>query len=415
MANPEQKRTGTIILWIAGLAVAAIIFFAIRSLTHEAVTVRVVPVTYQTLLDTVPTNGKVEPVEEFQAHAAGPGVIRKVKVNVGQHVTPGTLLVQMDDADARARIATAESNLSAAQLSLHQMERGGSPEELSRFSSDTSAARMDQQQAATNLAQVKALQQRGAASASEVASAQQRLDNANLTLHTAQAHATGRYAVEDRSNAQSRIAEATAALQAARDAYNSANIRSPIAGTVYSIPFSQYDYVPSGSDDILNVADLNRIRVRAYFDEPEVGKLARGQAVKIAWDAKPGMIWHGHVETAPTTIITYGTRNVGECLITVDDAKGDLLPNTNVTVTVTRNQRFNVLSIPREALHTDGANDYVYRISDKHLVRTPVAVGVVNLTSVEITNGLKGNDVVVLGPTVSGKELANGLEVKQVE
>ena len=124
----------------------------------------------------------------------------------------------------------------------------------------------------------------------------------------------------------------------------------------------------------IDVADLNKIQVHAYFDEPEIGKLAVGQAVKIAWDAKPTQIWHGHISLAPTTVITYGTRNVGECIITVDDARGDLLPNTNVVVTVTTSQRFNALSIPREALHTDGG-DFVYRVVNGKLVRTPVQVG----------------------------------------
>ncbi len=415
MDKPQSNRAGGVLLWVAGLAVVTGIVIAVRSLTREQVAVRVVPVTYQTIVDKFSTNGKVEPVEEYQAHAPGPGVIQKIFVEVGEKVTPGTLLVRMDDSEAKARVATANANLSAARIALRDIESGGTLEERGRFSSDASSAHLEQTQADANVAQVLRLQQKGAASAAEVAAAQQRLNAANLTLATASGRSTTRYAPADRANAQARVADAAAALVAANNAYNNANIRSPIRGTVYSIPFSQYDFVPSGADDLLDVADLNRVRVRAYFDEPEIGKLARGQAVTIVWDARLGMVWHGHIESAPTTVITYGTRNVGESNITVDDAKGDLLPNTNVTVTVTRMQRFNVLSIPREALHTDGANNYVYRIVDHKLARTPVQVGVVNLTNVEVTSGLRGNDIVVLGPTASGKELTNGLEVKQVE
>ena len=172
--------------------------------------------------------------------------------------------------------------------------------------------------------------------------------------------------------------------------------------------------MPAG-DDLLDLADLNRIQVRAYFDEPEIGQLAVGQAVKIVWDAKPNQTWHGHISRAPSTVITYGTRNVGECIITVDDARGDLLPNTNVTVTVTTSQRFNVLSIPREALHTEGSSDYVFRVINDKLVRTPVQVGVVNLTRVEITGGLTEKDTVATTATTSNRDLSNGLAVKIVE
>jgi HlyD family secretion protein len=207
--------------------------------------------------------------------------------------------------------------------------------------------------------------------------------------------------------------DARAAVAAAESSYAGVYIHSPLSGTVYSIPVSQYDFVPAG-EDLMDVADLNRIQVRAYFDEPEIGKLAVGQAVKIVWDAKPNQAWHGHISRAPSTVITYGTRNVGECIITVDDAQGDLLPNTNVTVTVTTSQRFNVLSVPREALHTEGASDFVYRVVQGKLVRTPVQIGALNLTRVEITGGLTEKDIVALNAT-SNRDLSNGLTVKIVE
>jgi len=168
--------------------------------------------------------------------------------------------------------------------------------------------------------------------------------------------------------------------------------------------------VQSG-EALLNVADLTRLQVRAYFDEPDIGKLKEGQPVRIVWDAKPNEEWHGHIVQAPTTVISYGTRNVGECIITVDDAKGDLLPNTNVTVTVTTQQKSHVLSVPREALHTEGDNSYIYKVVDGHLRKTLVQVGLLNMNLVEITGGLKEDDTVALGAT-SEAELSDGLEVK---
>jgi HlyD family secretion protein len=165
-------------------------------------------------------------------------------------------------------------------------------------------------------------------------------------------------------------------------------------------------------DTLIQLADLNKLEIKAYFDEPEIGQLKAGQPVTIVWPAKPGEEWHGHIIQAPTTIITYGgTRNVGECLISVDDTNGVLLPDTNVTVTVIESQRDNVLSLPREALHTEGMNDYVYRIVDDHLVKTSVQVGLANLTRFEILGGLKEGDEVALGST-SEAELSDGLHVK---
>jgi HlyD family secretion protein len=413
MALAEPRRTAPVFVTIAGIVVLSLILFSVRSFTHEAVEVKVTTPEYRDLVSTVPTNGKVEPVHEFQAHAPYAGVIRQVYVDVGQKVKPGTLLIKMADEDIASRVAGANLALQSARTGRDQILNNGPMEERIRAASDLQNARLEQQDALKNLAQMQQLQQKGAASAAEVAAAKQRLETAQVNFESVQKRTTQRFDKDDLERANAQVADGQASVAAARAAYNNANIRSPIAGTVYSIPVSQFDFVPGG-DDLLDVADLNRIQIRAYFDEPEIGKLALGQPVKIVWDAKPDRVWHGHIELAPTTVITYGTRNVGECLIAVDDAKGDLLPNTNVTVTVTTSQRHHVLSIPREALHTDGTSDFVYRVVGKRLARAPVQVGVVNLTRVEVTSGLSDHDTVALNAT-GNRELKSGLEVKPVE
>ena len=86
-----------------------------------------------------------------------------------------------------------------------------------------------------------------------------------------------------------------------------------------------------------------------------------------------------------------------------------------MTVTVTLAEREHVLSIPREALHTDGPRNFVYRIVNGKLHETTVVVGALNLTNVEIVSGLSANDMVVRGAKSSLIELTDGLEVKQVE
>ena len=397
---------------VLGIAVLGIVL--VRSFTREVVEIRAAAVNHQNLVSSVPTNGKVEPIYPFSAHAAAPGVVAKIYVTVEQKVKTGDLLIRMDDSEAIARLATANAALRTAQANLHDLQQGGSQDERIALSGDLSRAKIEQQQAARDIAALKQLQQKGAASASEVASAEQRLQSANNSLQNVQMRSTQRYSSPDRARAEAQLADAKAGVAAAQKAYADANIRSPLAGTVYSIPVSQYDFVQAG-ENLMEVADLTKVQIRAYFDEPEIGKLAVGQAVKIVWDAKPDTVWHGHVSRVPTTVISYGTRSVGECIIAVDDAKGDLLPNTNVTVTVTTQQRFNVLSIPREALHTEGARNFVYRVVNNKLVVTPVQVGVVNLTRVEITGGLTEKDTVALAATSSNRDLSNGLAVKVVE
>jgi len=399
--------------WIVGvstLVVLILLFFILRSVFHGTVEVSVAPVQYQDIRSTVSTNGKVVPVDDYQAHAPAPGVVSKLFVAVGQKVSKGEELVQMDDSDARNRLASAQALLATNETALQNMQHGGTQDELTGQKADLATAQTQQTQAAAALASLQALQAKGAASSNEVAAAAQRLQADQARVATLQARKTSRYGANDLAAQQAQVANAREGVQAAESALGGVDVHSPLNGTVYYVPVAQYDFVPAG-DPLLYVADLTHLQVRAYFDEPDIGKLKVGQTVKIVWDAKPNQEWHGHIAQAPTTVITYGTRNVGECVITVDDANGDLLPNTNVTVTVTTQAKTHVLTVPHEAVHTEGDNNYVYKVVDGHLHKTLVQVGLINLTLEEITSGLNEGDSVALGAT-SEAELSDGLEVK---
>ena len=103
--------------------------------------IRAAAVNHQNLISSVPTNGKVEPIQDFQAHASAPGVVAKIYVKVGQKVKTGDLLLKMDDSDAVARLATANAALRTAQANLHDLEQGGSQDERIALAGDLSRAR----------------------------------------------------------------------------------------------------------------------------------------------------------------------------------------------------------------------------------------------------------------------------------
>jgi HlyD family secretion protein len=409
MAQQESSRK-RIWVWvaIALLAIGGLIFFLRQG--RDQVAIRVAEVQRHDIVSTVPTNGKVVPTVDFQAHAPLAGEVKNLYVKLNQDVKAGQLLLQLDDSIAKREVAASDAAVAAQRSAMISMQSGGTQDERLGASTDLKNALASQQQAAASLETLQKLQTQGAASQNEVVAAQQRLDESNVRVNQLQTRRSNRYAPEELATQRANVMQAQASLNSARAALNAVDVRAPFDGTVYAIPVSQYDFV-QGGEALLDVADLNKLEVLAYFDEPEVGRLAIGQAVKIVWDAKQGKVWHGHILQAPTTIITYGTRNVGECLITVDDAHGDLLPNTNVTVTVTTMMHPNVLSVPREALHTDGNMNYVYRVINDHLVKTSVQLGALNLTLVEITGGLKAGDTVALGARTE-EDLSDGLPIK---
>lgn len=395
---------------LVAMAAGFAVFFYIHN-QHQVVEVTAAKVEPQTLQQKKSTNGRVEPLEDFEAHAPLAGVVNNIYVHLGQQVRSGQELVRMDDSEARKQLAGAEASFESSVATLQAMEQGGTQDERLTATADLNAAKTQVQQDRASLTALQKLQAEGAASANEVELAQHQLSAAQARVAQLQARKGERYSTDDLRAERAQVAQAQAAVDAARAISAGVDIHAPFAGTVYAIPVTRYEFVAAG-DTLIQIADLKKLQIKAYFDEPEIGQLKAGQTVTIAWPAKPGEVWYGHIVQAPTTIITYGgTRNVGECLISVDDTNGVLLPDTNVTVTVTESQRDHVLSLPREALHTEGMNDYVYRIVDDHLVRTAVKVGLANLTRFEILGGLKDGDEVALGSTTEA-ELSDGLRVK---
>ena len=115
----------------------------------------------------------------------------------------------------------------------------------------------------------------------------------------------------------------------------------------------------------------------------------------------------------PTTINVHGTRYVGEITCTINNSDLKLLPNTNVNVNVVTAKDENALTVPREAIHQEDGQRYVFQIVGDHLERRPVQTSISNLTSVEVTQGLPNNAMVALS-TTDNKPLRNGLPVRVV-
>ena len=411
MAN-ESKQMNRLWLWVGAAVVLVAVFFTVRTLTRDRVPVHAAPATRAPLVSTISTNGKVEPEANYEIHSPVSTTVKAVYVQPGDQVAAGKLLMTLDDMAARARTATAESGVKAAEAAVEAATHNGSLQERQGAQADAERARLERDEAKRNLDALAKLNASGAASQGEVAGARARLQSAESSLRAADQSVNQRYSPAEVERARGALAEAQANLAAARDVQARTEVHAPIAGTIYSLNAGRTEFAEEGKL-LIQIADLSRERVRAYFDEPEIGKLALGQAIEIRWDAKPGKIWHGHIERVPVTVNTFGTRNVGEVIVKVDDADGGLLPQTNVTVKVTVASEPNVLSIPREALHMEAGKPFVYRVAGNTLEKTPVTTGTTNLTQAAILTGLHDGDTVATG-TISGQPLQEGIPIKVV-
>ncbi|HME59124.1 MAG TPA: efflux RND transporter periplasmic adaptor subunit [Terracidiphilus sp.] len=408
----ERKLTVRPRIWWGLAVLLIIVFFAVRTLTRDRLQIRVAQAAHMPLISTISTNGRVEPDVKYELYAPIATIVKEVYVQPGDVVPAGKLLMVLDDLQARAHEASAESSVKAAQAGLEAALHNGTQQERQMAQAEVTRARLEREDARRSLETLTRLNQTGAASSSEVSAARQRLETAEANLHAVEQSNVNRYSPAEVERVRAALADAEAGLAEARQVLAHTRVLAPAAGTVYHIEVGRTEFVEEGKL-LLQLADLHHERVRAYFDEPEIGRLAVGQKIQIKWDAKQGRIWNGHIELTPITVINLGTRSVGEVLVKIDDLDSELLPDTNVSVNATISSEPNTLSIPREALHSENSKTYVYKVVKGKLQRTYVTIGTINLTQVAILSGLDEGDIVATGSEY-GQPLQEGIPVKVV-
>lgn len=404
-ARPSRRWWITVLPILAAAVVLASVWHR-----DDPVPVRTAMVQQTAIRSVVSTNGKIEPVNNFEAHAPAATSVHRVLVKEGDSVKKGQLLLVLDDADARAQAARAQTLMKAAQADLSAVERGGNQEEVLNLDAQFVKARTDRDSAQRNLDALKRLQQQGAASAGEVREAENALARADAQFTLLQQKQTKRYSKPEVARVEAQRAEAQATYDAAQDVVAKSNVHAPFDGIVYSLPAKQGGFVAAG-DLLLQVADLRKVRVRAFVDEPDVARLALGNPIEISWDAIPGRVWQARVSDIPSTVKLHGARNVGETTCIVDNKDLKLLPNVNVGVTIVTAAHVSVLVVPREAVRTDDTKPYVLLVVGHELKRRDVETSLSNLTQVEVTRGLSARDVIAINSS-NGKPIGDGTQVK---
>ncbi len=413
MADNNRAKRGWArrnwIVWTVGAIIGVVILASFMS-RDDSVPVTTAKVSRSTIRSAISTNGKVEPVHNFEAHAPIGTTVKRVLVKEGDHVKRGQLLVELNAANARSQAAQAMAQVKASQADISALQLGGTQEELLTLQAQLVKARGDLDTAQHNLDALKRLQQSGAASPGEVRAAQNQLDAAAAQVKLLETKQKERYSKPEVARVQAEQSQAETAYSAAEDVLNQLLIRAPFDGIVYSLPVKQGTYVNPG-ELVLQQSDLSQVLVRAFVDEPDVARLSPGERIEVTWDAMPGRTWAGLVSAIPSEVKLHGTRNVGEttCIVSNHDYK--LLPNINVGITIVTAEHKDVLTIPREALRQDDTVPYVFQIVNNELHRTNVQTSLANLTKVEITDGLAENAAVAIGST-NNKPLRDGLPVK---
>ena len=409
MAEPNINRSLAQFLRVAFLPLVVASLVVLSGCGRDP-DVQVVQVSRDNLQASITSNGKVEPINPFVFRAAFPTFVSKVIAAEGQAVRKGQTILTLDAADVESQLAAARSNLLTAKSDLLNARSGGPPDEVAQIDGDLRKTQAQVANLEQTQQQLRQLYAKQATTQAELDKNALELETARVVLQTLQQKKDDlvHRAALDVDRLTFLVQQESDLVRSLETKVRSALVIAPVNGTLYSLPVHAGDYVAVGQE-LAQIADLRKVQVRAFVDEPDLGGLAPDQEVRITWDAMPNREWSGRIEQIPKQVVAHGTRSVGEVLCSVDNDKLELLPNTNVSVWILEHARRNVLSVSRAAVRSDGPHRYVFFVDDGRLRRKEISVGIASASKYEILSGLSEGDRVAIPGDV---DLKDGMSVR---
>ena len=389
-------------LWgLAALVVALGVGFALRSRGPQVATAVVVR---RDLEQHVVASGRVWVPTRVQVSAQVPGLVVAVGAVEGQHVKAGSLLVQIDDAEARAAVVQAQAAVAQATARVEQLRRVGAI-----------VATESLRQAETNLEHAESDRARALRLAASGAVAATEADDARRAVEVARAQKNAAEAQQLSSSpmgADSRVA-LTALLQAqAQLAGTSVRLAQTRAvavqdGVVLSRSVEPGDVVQPARTLLVMAVDGD-MQVVFQPDERNLAHMALGQRARVSADAYPEQVFDGEVSyIAPSVDPQRGSIEVR---LRVPGAPRAWKPDMTVSVDLTVAAKARALTLAADAVRglASGAPS-VWVVEAGRLAQRPVTLGIRGAGSVEIASGLDEGAEVVAGDVAA---LAPGQRVR---
>ncbi len=310
--------------------------------------------------------GLIQPETMVQVKSKVSGKIRQLNVEEGDEVRKGALLAKVEPDMAQARtVATLKSGFGRAKV---DMER----------------ARQDYERDVE-------LHKAGHISDEESQLSKDAYDIAQIEY---------RSALE-----QMRLAEEDGVtMDADAESGELLEILSPASGSVILVEIEEGEIVTSGAvsytsgTTLMTIADLSKMQIRAGVNEVDVGKIRDGQDVNIDVDAYPNATFHGVItHIAPAARDEQGVK-IFDVEIDITDSDQRLRPGMTANIEIQGDHREGVLTVPVEAVFKKGG-DYVVYVVDEATGETTqrdVTVGISNISSTEIVDGLSEGETVTL-------------------
>jgi len=426
-----------------------------------------------TITSTISASGTVEPVSTLNLSFKSAEIINKIYVKVGDHVKPGQLLAEQDSSNLEAALKQVSANVNSAGAKLDLMKNGPTQQDIAQAEANVSMAQANYDMMKSTLDRNQKLYQAQALSKAELDKVNNDFTTAEGKLKQAQeslqALRNGNRP-EDIAAAAAQVESSRAQLQMSNNDLAGAKMVSPIDGIVSTINGAEGQRATannnntSGSSGFMVVIS-EALQVRAQVNEADIGRTEVGQKVEFTVNSFPNKTFTGKVSSISPQAYTQSNVQIYDVIIQLDDNNQGLKAGMPANVNIIVDRHENALIIPKGAVtyavsylnkmkqtappKQDGAensgnngsqggrrtggnsnnnaggtanpadgNNKVQQamvlVLDKSGNPSPkrVGLGLSDMTSYEIVNGLNEGDTVIIGalnqPTSTGTQGSQG-------
>ena len=350
-----------------------------------------------TMVKSVVATGKVEPITKVEIKSKANGIIKALHVDVDSNVAAGDVLVELDKEQLSAALRGADANLQAARAALEAAEAQLKKNVVEAEGPDAEFTRRAYERA-------KSLFSQNLISQSSLDDAHGALDVAENRKRAAQSQLVISQAKVAEARAQ--VAQAKASSDRAAEDVANATIRAPIRATVLSrdveigSPVSSILNLGANATLVMTLGDIDQVFVRGKVDESDIGRVRLGQAARIRVETFRDEVFNGRVtQISPMGVEKDNVTNF-EVRVSIDNPGKKLKANMTANAEIVLEEHANALIVPEAAVTYDAQkNAFVDLVSPgakNGRRKTAVKIGVGNGTKIEILDGLKQGDKVVL-------------------
>ncbi|HVO29341.1 MAG TPA: efflux RND transporter periplasmic adaptor subunit, partial [bacterium] len=265
--------------------------------------------------------------------------------------------------------------------------------ELSATLSGVDSASLEMKDAKVDLDNVTSLREKGFSSADELKAAQKRFEQAKINYDSALSQ-------------RAALVQSGVPMGDTAKGIKTFNVQASTDGTVLEKKVEVGEVVTSGATGfnagtiLFTIADAKALKIDAFVNEVDLGKVAVGFPVKITVDAFRGREFQGEIATIAPSARKEGEIRGFDVEIRLKGDIGPLRPGMTANVDIQGEQKKDVVRIPVEALFKDKGDDVVWVFKDGKPNRTPVKPGLVSLDFVEIPDGVApGTDISLESPS----------------